>query len=419
VKVVATAQRGEFLGSQARLACFSTAGGVKMPVKPGLVGSALVALLVVPAAVSLQGCFGTRRPATQVAAPLPPIHTPARVITVDESQQYLGSQACVGCHPKQAVQLKSRHARTVARVRVAEHRKQFERRQRVVDPATGITYTVAVKGDRCVMIADDGKQKLEGRAYYAFGSGRRAITYLGPSPEGAMQLRLSWFPEHGWSWTPGLKPGSPGTQKTGEVLGESGLTECFTCHTTTLVKRDTGLAPELSTFNVGCEGCHGPGKGHVEAIRTGNAEIQMVRLKGESETATLRICDRCHTGPGQADLNDPVKVRNLPRFPGAALAFSRCATKGGANCMSCHDPHRDADQTTRAEYNRACRNCHLATAAQPLMRKECPVQPDGDCVPCHMPQQSTGLPSPRLFHNHWIKAWSASKSGTPALNGSK
>jgi hypothetical protein len=84
------------------------------------------------------------------------------------------------------------------------------------------------------------------------------------------------------------------------------------------------------------------------------------------------------------------------RFPGSTLPWSRCyAESGGAlHCVTCHDPHRDAE-TGSASYEAKCLSCHAPSspAADPGDRKDvargastCPVNPAGDCVRCHMPK---------------------------------
>jgi hypothetical protein len=358
-------------------------------------------------------------PQAPAAASLP-VHVAGHVVSPEDRERYAGSASCVGCHQAEASQQRSRHARTVQPVTADVERARFATRAVVLDSKQQVRYQPAVRQGRCVLRAADASSEAEASADYAFGSGRRAVTYLGQSPGGSVQLRLSWYPGHGWDWTPGLLPGSPVAGRLGQALGKSGETRCFSCHSTALVQDKDGLKLGRSLLNVGCEACHGPGKEHVAAARRGEGDLRIARLSARRQEVALWVCAQCHSAPGQIDIRNPELKAQLPRFHGAALAMSRCVTEGKLTCVACHNPHRDADETPRAAYNGVCRSCHGSPRQEAAATRECPVRPRGDCVSCHMPAQGTGLPGARLFHNHWIKVWPASaaartpdaKSGT-------
>src|SRR5262249_49680787 len=102
------------------------------------------------------------------------------------------------------------------------------------------------------------------------------------------------------------------------------------------------------------------------------------------------------------------------RFQGTTLPWSRCYTEsaGSFDCMTCHDPHHDADRS-EVHYNARCLDCHISESggAQPNMarQKDRPVRRSiwrvnatNGCVGCHMPPfRSTALAT--TFTDHFIR----------------
>jgi hypothetical protein len=285
----------------------------------------------------------------------------------------------------------------------AVERPRFTTPPALEDQLLGTAYDVAVRDGQCWLRADTGFGRREARADYAFGEGNVGVTYVSRPANVSTQLRIAWYPEHGWEWTPGLRPGSMTAGPLGEVLGEKNETECFSCHATVLVRGKHGLDLNRSLLGVGCETCHGPGRAHVAAVRRGAKDLRMVRLASHREAVALQLCAHCHRAPGDVNMGDPSLATQLPRFQKVALDKSRCSREGHVTCMHCHDPHENADEVPRDTYNGVCRSCHAAPT--PSAQRSCPVQPRGDCVSCHMPLQGIGLPNDHRFHNHWIKVW--------------
>ena len=115
----------------------------------------------------------------------------------------------------------------------------------------------------------------------------------------------------------------------------------------------------------------------------------------------------------ETEPEDPSYVRS----PGVTLTFSRCYTEsdGGMSCLTCHDPHRDAEQSA-AFYEAKCLALPLATAApsgerrppahdraaRPAGRPICPVNPTKDCLDCHMPKVPVAVLHTSLT-DHYIR----------------
>jgi hypothetical protein len=326
-------------------------------------------------------------------------------IPAAERSAYLGSAACVTCHTKQAGQRDSHHAVTLRRVAEVD-RSRFRRGGAQTDAATGTRTQVALRGDRCVLTARQRGRSEEVEAEYAFGSGNRGVTYLGPAKGRRIELRLSYYrPVDRWDVTPNQQ-GSPLPESpVGRIVAGKDEETCFACHSTALVSSGGKLRPEQSILGIGCEGCHGPGSAHVAAVRSGAADLKMANLGKAPAHVSEKLCGQCHSAPGSNDPTDPNVQAQLARFQSIALPLSACYVKseGRLTCMTCHDPHQDATQRSRVEYNRICASCHRPAATP--HRVTCTFQPTGDCVGCHMP--STVLPvatNPR-YHQHWIGVW--------------
>src|SRR5262249_30212722 len=124
------------------------------------------------------------------------------------------------------------------------------------------------------------------------------------------------------------------------------------------------------------------------------------RLAGAEQVTGL--CAGCHSPPGQSVApTDPGAVR----FQGTTLTWSRCyqESRGGLSCVTCHDPHHDADRSA-ARYEAKCLACHAATpaTAEGVRRVACPVNPSRDCLTCHMPATTTTIPH-TTFTDHHIR----------------
>jgi predicted CXXCH cytochrome family protein len=382
-----------------------------MQLKPTTIGAACAGLVGLLVAGTL-GCGGSgqRAAAPKVVVseadlkPAKELQLARKIVPAAERSGYLGTPACTGCHKEQALHEESRHARTLARANPAVDRPRFEEGTTAVDQGRGTHYEVGVLNGRCTLRATSAGQVFDAEPDYAFGSGNVGVTYVSRKNGVSKQLRLSWFPGHGWGWTPGLGLRGESTEALGQKLSPKFESDCFSCHTTVLVREKGRLDLDRSILGIGCETCHGPGREHVEAVKRKQKDDGMLRLGSRRLAVTVSLCAACHRGPSEIDLNNPHAMEQLPRFQGPALALSRCFREGGLGCTDCHDPHQDAEQTSHETYAAVCRSCHTSTAT--VSRSQCPVQPRGDCVSCHMPRQSTpALPKDRMFTNHWIRVW--------------
>jgi hypothetical protein len=367
----------------------------------------MLVLIAGAALAALSGCRrpsageGSRELAIPVLQPIPP----------GELANYVGSAECARCHRKEATQLETHHARTLTPVSTASDGDRFRRRSDRYDPVLDVDYRTEVRDGRCVLVATQGKRQAAAAAEWAFGSGNRGVTYTGRYQGLPVELRLSYYNSiKRWDFTPGQQVDFTRRRTTpvGRRLELPEEVACFQCHVTALVRSGNQLQPERSILGVGCESCHGPGRAHVDAVERGDRDRRIARLSDQRERVSLALCGQCHRTPEFGDPADPLVASQLPRLQGLALSLSKCfkGSAGKLSCITCHDPHRDADRTTHSEYNRACGSCHAAAVPNQVV---CPRAPVGDCVSCHMPAQTVDIPSQPRFRTHWIKVWERAK----------
>ncbi len=363
---------------------------------------------------------GRERGAPPVSAALTlPRHEP---VPAAERDRYAGSAACTPCHAKEASQLDTNHARTLAAVDPTREGERFRRGGERHDRALGIRYRTRFAGGRCFLEArvqggtrDDAElQRLA--AEYAFGSGNRGVTYVGYHRGRALELRLSYYRNReGWEFSPSQPVGTSITSPLGRTLEPDVEAVCFNCHSTVMVREAGRIRPEQSILGIGCEACHGPGGDHIAAVKRGDHNLGMARLSGQRERVSVELCGRCHQAAGQDGRREPRIASQLPRLQSVALSLSACSpgSAGRLSCITCHDPHRDADRSTNTEYNAACRGCHTAGSTAPHPAgTPCKVEPEGDCVPCHMPAQPVlDIPTRPVYRTHWIKVWNEESEG--------
>jgi hypothetical protein len=280
----------------------------------------------------------------------------------------------------------------------------------VLDSLEGIEYRAGVADGRCVLHVSGMEATEPVPADYAFGSGAVAVTYVNRRGGVSTELRLTHYAlDDIWGFTPGQRVGRPATSPAGRVLSAETERACFSCHATVLAEEDGALDPERSILGVGCESCHGPGAAHVEAAKRGDLDLRMPDLGAAPQRVSLELCGSCHRSPGSVDLSNPGVAAQLPRLQSVALSFSVCFRKGGVSCMTCHDPHEDADAERLVDYDRKCVSCHTPGKATHVA---CAAQRTSDCVSCHMPEQDINMPGQVRFRNHWIKVWPAMQGST-------
>jgi tetratricopeptide (TPR) repeat protein len=275
--------------------------------------------------------------------------------------QYVGSQRCQSCHPDQfAAQANSEHAKALA---------------------------LAKPGDP---------------GEWAFGAGRKAITYVSHTDEETYVERAASYyaSTKAMGVTPGHKAATDLDYPTFDPI--SSAMRCFRCHSTGDLTLSAGFAVQPAENGIRCEACHGPGAAHVDA-GDGSSIRNPKRLNAVELNS---FCGTCHRKPPEAgvegDWMDPWNVRHQPASLSQADCFWKSA--GSLSCLTCHDPHAPLVTSAKA-YDQRCSACH-----QQVRHRTATA--GAACVTCHMPQVQQ--PAPEIqFTNHWIGIYGKSNSLVP------
>jgi len=225
-----------------------------------------------------------------------------------------------------------------------------------------------------------------------------------------------------------LKDAEKTTDKSVDAADFVGSETCSTCHAEVLKSFAGNPHAKLAMLHGGkgitCEGCHGPGKAHVES---GGDATKIFRFSQATAKQVDATCLGCHeqahpnfersphgeAGVGctschsvHASGND-LSLLKAPQ-PGLcytchtstesafALPFHHQVDEGLMKCSDCHDTHgtfKRKQLRTTAEENAICTKCHTDTAG-PFAFEHPVVKAEG-CVACHTPH---GSPNARLLN---------------------
>ncbi len=363
----------------------------------------------VPAAIA------ALRRGAELSTELRPRHEPA---------PYVGASRCEACHREiYESQQSSHHARTFLSEAALGDLDPPEKP--IIDPkAEGVVHAIESDGTRTQFVTQRGGEKARATVGYQFGSNDRGATFVGIDDQGRWrELRLSHYGGKTWDLTTG-HPSEPADAESGGAhaylgreLGAEAVRRCLDCHTTNPRATRSAGFPTSEDRGIGCETCHGPGGHHTLAIAAAPdfGDLAIAQPSKASGRQITELCARCHSPLGmEARPDDPTSIR----FQGTTLTWSRCfsESRGALSCVSCHDPHRDAE-TGSAYYEKKCLTCHSKAeapehengdGARPIRlsgeiaRKQCPVNPKNGCIECHMPTRSGVIPH-TSFADHWIR----------------
>ena len=224
--------------------------------------------------------------------------------------------------------------------------------------------------------------------------------------------------------------------------------QCAACHSTNLTKGyDAGTNSydtRFSELNVSCEACHGPGSRHAEwaaeasppypadadnglvvqlrsrwseAWKFSAADARIARRNTPADAAVTNVCAACHARrstisesvtPG-APLADSHRLAMLtpPQYHADGQIRDEVYVWGsfmqsrmfqqGVTCMDCHEPH---STKLRVQGNALCSRCHDSgqfDTAQHHFHE--PGTPGAACVNCHMPTQNYMVIDARRDHS--------------------
>jgi len=319
---------------------------------------------------------------------------------------YVGSAACQKCH----AQLYERWRKTPMANVVRDPREHPD--AIIPDLATNTVSKKFTKDDVAFVYGSIWKQ--------------RYFTKIGddyfPQPAQWDVVHKKWLPymaANGADWWVPFYPADNMKRPTGPT--------CDGCHSV-----DYNIKTrQVAEWNVGCEGCHGPGSTHVDHATRGNI-LNPARMDFVSANDT---CIRCHsqgrplTNPIEGQYYDwPVGYRvglilrdfwqledhklgelTFTHFPDGTAHKNRMQGndfvqsvmyRRGVRCFDCHDVHGTGNYAQlRKPANQICMDCHgpgsrngprEATLAAHTHHKD--GSAGSECVACHMPKIQAEIP---------------------------
>jgi tetratricopeptide (TPR) repeat protein len=317
-----------------------------------------------------------------------------------EPAPYVGEARCAECHRQVFhTMLASRHARTFTRGDDLARLPLPEGPMTDADDPR-VSHSFRRAGGEIQLETRVEDKALRAVVDYALGSSDRYLSMVGHDEEGRSRvLRLSYYQGSdgkGWQRT---KDQPPHPETPEQFLGKAfdtldGGNECLKCHTTVARSVRNRSGPESADHAIGCEGCHGPGGLHLASVSAHFSDLAIANPARATAALVNHLCGRCHS-QHLTEMPSALGDRAWARFPGSTLPSSRCYTESGGSlgCVTCHDPHRDAE-TSVTFYESKCLSCHAtsnrardgARTGEGASRSPCPVSASRGCLPCHMPK---------------------------------
>ncbi len=200
-----------------------------------------------------------------------------------------------------------------------------------------------------------------------------------------------------------------------------GSDTCATCHEDVAKgfanNPHTKIAMMHGKSGVTCEGCHGPGKAHVD----GGGDVSKIFNPAKASAKQVdQTCLKCHAGThpnfersphAKADVgctgchsvhapkaSEYLLKASQPQLcyqchtdvkPSFGMPFHHRVNEGLVKCSDCHDAHGTFGENnlrSTADQNAVCTKCHTDVRG-PFVFEHAPVKAEG-CTACHTPHGS-------------------------------
>lgn len=253
---------------------------------------------------------------------------------------------------------------------------------------------------------------------YIIGSGQHTNSHIFSVQGYLYQAPITFYTQKGqWDLAPGFEQGA---NSRFTRLIES---ECMTCHNA-YPQPVAGSPNKFLSIPSGidCERCHGPGSLHVAEKLAGHIvdtsqqpDYTIVNPRRLSIDLQNNLCQRCHLQgitvlqegktfydfrPGM-HLSEVMHVF-MPQYQHAddkmimashveRMKKSACYLQSQQlSCITCHNPHISVKFTPRAQFINTCKSCHNQPNHTLCTESNTAIQAaNGDCISCHMPQNSS------------------------------
>lgn len=345
-----------------------------------------------------------------------------RYLNLYDSAGYVGKEVCGSCHAGiYSSFMQTGMGRSFGPANIIHSRADWDGQHVVYDSLNDLHY-LPFRIDSSLFLREfrlQGGDTVHNRVEqisYVVGSGQHTNSHLISIGGYLYQMPATYYTQKGyWDLPPGFERGNNAR------FGRAILSECISCHNA-YPDQVPGSEHKYARVPSGidCERCHGPGRLHVEGIRSGtlvdtsvSPDYRIVNPRRIPVSLQMSICQRCHL-QGNAVLKpgkdftsfrpgmhlDEVLSVFLPRYEGEEEHFTMAShpdrlmqsecykrSSGILSCISCHNPHKSVESTPTSHYRAACRSCHSSQDDCGAPMTERKVR-NNDCVSCHM--QKTG-----------------------------
>lgn len=316
---------------------------------------------------------------------------------------FAGDQACADCHRKEfEAHQRSGHSHTAIRMEESSLAERLAQAGSYQDSRRKQNWSFQLDQGK-FLVKDENHPTMPALTVtWLLGSGTHAQTAIAVEERRrqGVELRWSWLANrNGLGLTPDHEPYDVYNRNSIECFGRpmntADVLACLGCHMTVGPPPGASLRTDFFVPNVGCERCHGPRQQHVDLAKQGRGNEIKPLINYRDAEEYIAACAECHRDA--SDMTGHEQPHELVRFQPYGLKKSACylMSDGQLSCANCHDPH-DATSHDRELYKKQCQSCHRESQFS-----ICPIQPQGDCIECHMPavEWTAGI----KFHDHWIR----------------
>jgi len=314
--------------------------------------------------------------------------------------KYVGSAACVKCHPHEAASQRATAMNTA--LQPASTSEVLRSNQQLSFRSGPYSYAIARRGDQSIYTVTNGTDTISEPIAYAFGQGKAGQTYVFQHDGSFYESRVSFYRDiNALDWTMGYPREVPPSLDVaaGRRMSADESRNCFSCHSTAATN---GLELRLDRLipGVSCEACHGPAGDHVALRQAKKLEDKSIFNPGRMSPDELSqdFCGSCHRSAEQVTANKMLRGILSVRFQPYRIFTSKGHDPADTrlSCIACHNPHENPKRD-QAFYDQICFGCHRSAESLKLeslakteiddgrSAKACKVGAR-DCASCHMPK---------------------------------
>jgi tetratricopeptide (TPR) repeat protein len=331
------------------------------------------------------------------------------------ANNYVGEEACKNCHYNQYKDwFSSDHFKAMQTANDSTVEGNFNNSSFAAD---GITTKFFKKGKKYFINTqgNDGKYH-DFEIKYNFGY-YPLQQYLIAFPEGKLQVvrqcwnakKKIWFHQYAGQ----IIPAHDRLHWTGNA--QNWNTTCAYCHSTNLQKNydfeKNTYHTNYSVMTVSCESCHGPGKFHINYIKSRSYQdgqkvkhSYLLMTKVDKQLTQINTCAPCHSRRTEISADKIASSEHLdnfiPQIPTKENYYPDGQAKDedyvytsfleskmysrGVMCSNCHNPHSGKILFTG---NQLCMQCHSKKYEDISHTFHTAGTIGSECISCHMPSK--------------------------------